>query len=101
MARLDSIASYVKSGNAGASFITFDIGFADEEQFRRVSESPGLAANVVAPLYNLTPVDVAIFAYAPALIVKITIPRAGSAGGIEERDFDGVQQFAPLLDLEI
>jgi hypothetical protein len=23
------------------------------------------------------------------------------AGGIEERDFDGVQQFAPLLDLVI
>ena len=101
MARLDTVASYIKSGNAGASFITFDIGFADEEQFDRVSGSEGLSAAAIGRLYSIDPADVAIFAYAPALIVKITIPRGGSSGGIEERDFDGVQQFAPLLDLEI
>lgn len=101
MARLDTVASYIKSGNAGASFITFDIGFADHTQFERVSQSAGLSASAIAPLYNLAAEDISIFAYAPAMIVKITIPRAGSSGGIDERDFDGVQQFAPLLDLEI
>lgn len=101
MARLDTVASYIKSGNAGASFITFDIGFASEEQFLRVSQSEGLNAAAIAPLYNLQAADVAIFAYKPALIVKVTIPRAGTSGGIEERDFDGVQQFAPLLELDV
>ncbi len=101
MARLDSVARYIKSGNAGASFITFDIGFDDEDQFQQVSGSGRITPSAIAPLYNLDEADVAIFAYAPALIIKITIPRSGSSGGIEERDFDGVQQFAPLLDLEI
>lgn len=101
MARLDTVASYVKSGNAGASYITFDIGFRDKGSFDRVSRSEGLSAEVIAPIYNLDPADIAIFAYVPALIIKVTIPRSGCSGGIEERDFDGVQQFAPLLDLEI
>jgi len=101
MARLDTVASYIKSGNAGASFITFDIGFADEDRFRAVTRSPALSAAAIARLYNLDAADVAIFAYAPAHIIKITIPRPGSSGGIDERDFDGVQQFAPLLDLDI
>ncbi|AUW57156.1 DUF4387 domain-containing protein [Sphingobium sp. SCG-1] len=101
MARLDTVATYIKSGNAGASFITFDIGFENEDQFDRVRKSPGLSAAAIAPCFNLDADDVAVFAYQPALIVKITIPRAGSSGGIEERDFDGVQQFAPLLDLEV
>ena len=37
----------------------------------------------------------------PARIIKVTLPRPAMSGGLAERDFDGVQQFAPLLDIPV
>jgi hypothetical protein len=98
--KLVDIASFIKSSNAGASFLTFDIGFDDAEDFRRVVESGILDPELISRLYPIAPADVQIYAYAPSAVIKITIPRPVMSGGIAERDFDGVQQFAPLLDIE-
>lgn len=99
--RLRDAASFVKSANAGASQLTFDIGFADPERFRAVVAGGAVSREAVAKLYRIRPEDVAIYPYTPASTIKITVPRPVISGGIEERDFDGVQQFIPLLDLEI
>ena len=99
--KLEHAASFIKSANAGASQLTFDIGFADAERFRAVVASGAVSREAVATRYRIRPEDVAIHPYTPASTIKITIPRPVISGGIEERDFDGVQQFIPLLDIEI
>ena len=99
--KLSELATFIKSANAGATQLTFDIGFADEATFRRVVESGAIDANKVAALYGVARDRVRIYAYTPACAIKITIPRPSLSGGLDERDFDGVQQFAPLLDIEV
>jgi len=99
--KLADIASFVKSANAGATLITFDIGFPDNETFRRVLRCGALSPEAIAKIYRLKREQVRIYEYAPASTIKITLPRPSMTGGIDERDFDGVQQFAPLLDIEV
>ena len=98
--KLMDAASFIKSSNAGASYLTFDIGFATAEAFHRVVKSGALTPEVLSGLYPIPPSEVQIYAYEPSLVIKITIPRPVMSGGLAERDFDGVQQFAPLLDIE-
>lgn len=99
--KLSELAGFVKSANAGASLLTFDIGFDDEALYRHVVASDAIRPDVIAALYRISPCDVKIYPYSPATTIKITIPRLVISGGIDERDFDGVQQFAPLLDLDV
>ena len=101
MARLSELTTFIKSANAGASRITFDMGFASRDLFDRVAASGAVSPAAIAPLFGIAPEEVAVFAYLPALMIKVTIPRPAKSGGVAERDFDGVQQFAPLLDLEV
>ena len=39
--------------------------------------------------------------FAPALAVKITLPREIASGDVGDRDVYGAQQHAPLLDIEL
>lgn len=98
---LDELASFIKSTNAGATRLTFDIGFADGQTFRRAVASRAINPTIVGSLYGIAPQCVEIHEYAPARIIKVTIPRPVMSGGLAERDFDGVQQFAPLLDIPV
>jgi Domain of unknown function (DUF4387) len=99
--RLSEVAASIKSANAGASQITMDVAFADETTFERVARSGLLNAEVIARIYRVDPGAVEIHHYRPAHTIKVTMPRAVLSGGIEENDFDGVQQYIPLLDLEV
>jgi hypothetical protein len=99
--KLSEVANSVKSANAGATQITMDIAFRDFATYRKVFESGALAPAVIAPLYRIDPAEVEIHDYDPASTIKITIPRAVVSGGIAERDFDGVQQYIPLLSIEV
>lgn len=99
--KLSQIATSIKSANAGATQITMDIAFADPEAYRRVTSSGALSKALVARLYKVAESDVQIYPYDPARTIKITVPRAVLSGGVEERDFDGVQQYIPLLDIEV
>jgi hypothetical protein len=99
--KLSQIATSIKSANAGATQITLDIAFADPSAYRRVVASGGLSKALIADLYKVDVSEVEIYDYDPASTIKITVPRAVVSGGIEERDFDGVQQYIPLLDIQI
>jgi hypothetical protein len=99
--RLSDVAASIKSANAGASQITMDVAFADPDTFERVARSSLVNAEVIARIYRVDADDVEIHLYRPALTIKVTMPRAVLSGGIEENDFDGVQQYIPLLDLEV
>jgi hypothetical protein len=101
MARLDDISVAIKSANAGASWITFDIVFEDVVAYRHAQGSGVLNADLFARTYRVNPAQVRIHYCEPVLTIKATIPRSTSSGGADETDFDGVQQFIPLLSVQI
>jgi uncharacterized protein DUF4387 len=102
MTTLGDVAASVKSANAGATQLTMEIGFADAETFDRVCAAvlPTLP-ETVGLRYGLPADAVRVWAYRPALTLKITVPRGSFADQLAETDFDGVQQHVPLLDVRV
>ncbi len=92
---LGELAQSLKSANAGASLITFDVFFATAEDLERAR--PAISQALIAELYSVRPDDVQVFVLPAFLAMKVTIPRLTMFGSIDERDFDGVQQHAALL----
>lgn len=87
----------VRSKNAGPFSVTFDLFFGDAETFHEVVRSGAITPETVAPHYNLSPADVRVFPFEPALAVKVAIPREVPGGSPGDRDVAGGQQFVPLL----
>ncbi|GGC00648.1 hypothetical protein GCM10011494_19010 [Novosphingobium endophyticum] len=99
--RLGDLAPGLKCRNAGASWLTFDIPFSTLEDLELVIRSGAINERMIAEIYGVPFEHVSIYVYKPAVAIKVTLPRASAAGGVDESDFDGAQQFAPLLDVEI
>jgi hypothetical protein len=99
--RLDAIAKVIRSKNAGPCLLTLDVMLPDEATFAYVSARVGALRQQVAQRYGRSENEVAVLPFAPALAVKITLPRDIVSGGIGDRDVYGAQQHAPLLDLEL
>jgi hypothetical protein len=98
---LGSVASAVKSANAGASMLTLDMTFATAATLQAVIDNGLLSASSIASCYAVDPEAVQLFVCWPVLAIKVTIPRREPSGGRGETDFDGTQQFIPLLGLEV
>ena len=101
MVKLVELADGIRSANAGASRRTFDVMFDDEDRFDRVRKSGVIDKETIGKLYRLPPESIEIYAYEPALTIKITMPRSVMAGNPDDTDIDGKQQHAPLLDIEV
>jgi hypothetical protein len=99
--RLDAIAKVIRSKNAGPCLLTLDIMLPDEATFAYVSARAGPLRRQVAQRYGRSENEVAILPFAPALAVKITLPRDIVSGDIGDRDIYGAQQHAPILDIEL
>ncbi|MBS0278196.1 MAG: DUF4387 family protein, partial [Proteobacteria bacterium] len=85
--KLSEIAFFIKSNNAGATFLTFDIGFKDAQAFDRVMASGTIGESMIETLYPFARGHVRIYAYRPALVIKVTVPRPATSGGPAERNF--------------
>jgi len=101
MTRLADLAAGVRSSNAGASRLTFDVIFDDEATWQRVVDSGRVGAAPLAALLGMALDDVRVYYYRPALAIKVTIPRGVLAGNPEDTDIDGKQQHVPLLSIDI
>jgi hypothetical protein len=101
VATLRDITEAIKSANAGASWLTFDVVFPDLATLRTVWDSHVLSPELFQRLYRVDARSVQVFRCDSIHTVKVTIPRHSGLGGPDETDFDGVQQFAPLLDVSI
>jgi len=99
--RLDAIAKVIRSKNAGPCLLTLDIMVPDEATFAYVSARAGALRRQVAQRYGRSENEVAVLPFAPALAVKITLPRDIVSGDIGDRDIYGAQQHAPILDIEL
>jgi hypothetical protein len=96
---LGEFARTVKSANAGASWLTFDLFFHTTADLEIAA--PQLNPARVAAVYGLAADDVQVFIVSALSVIKVTIPRGPALGSVGERDFDGVQQHALLIDLPI
>jgi Domain of unknown function (DUF4387) len=101
MPKLRNLVESIKSANAGASWMTFDLVLPDDELLESIWAGGVLSPELVGRLYHLDRKAVRIFRCDPVRTIKITIPRQSGLGGPDETDFDGVQQFVPLLDVDV
>lgn len=101
MSTLASLASLIRSKNAGPFVLTFDIMFDEPERYRRVKASGALSREVIAALYRVPAEHVQFFFCDHALAVKASIPRPVIQGDLGDSDGHGGQQYAPLMDIEI
>ena len=100
--KLSDLATVIRSKNAGPFELTFDVLFANYDDFERVVRSKVLSAEAFAGLFGISVSDViAVVEFEPALAIKVTIKRMRSSGAFGETDVYGAQQHAPLLSLEI
>src|SRR5262249_59413559 len=99
--RLPSVAKVIRSKNAGPCLLTLDVMLTDEATFAYVVRRIGPLRRLVAERYARSENEVAVHPFAPALAVKITLPRDVISGDIGDRDVYGAQQHAPLLDIQL
>ena len=101
MPKLKDVARHVRSKNAGPFWITIDIFFNDDEDFRRYASSPALRREAVGALYGVPSHLLKRFEVPALLTVKLSYPRETPQGGALERDMHGGQQYVRLLDVEV
>ena len=101
MAKLKDLASVLRSKNAGAFQITFDIMFADKATYEKVKQTGVINSDLFARLYKVPVEKVQFTEYDAAYAFKGTIPRRISSGDVGDTDVYGAQQHAPLLDVEV
>ena len=99
--RLDSIAKVIRSKNAGPCLLTLDVMLSDEASFGYVATRIDALRAQVARCYGRSENEVAVLPFAPALAIKITLPREIASGDVGDRDVYGAQQHAPLLEIEL
>ena len=101
MDKLSSLASLIRSKNAGPFMLTFDVLFSEEATYERVKNSGALTRTVVAKQYGLSENEVQFFFCDKALAIKASIPRPTIQGDIGDADGHGGQQYIPLMDIEV
>jgi len=95
--KLVDCARVIRSKNAGPTTLTLDLMFEDKARYRRALGSPALTPEAIAPLYRVSPDCVRVIACAPALAIKIVLPRRTIAGNPGDKDVYGAQQHGPML----
>ncbi len=99
---LSELAKTIRSKNAGTDKITFDIIFADRENYERVLRSNVLTRTSVAALFGIDEARITDFVvFDPAFAIKFTMLRERPSGSPGDGDIFGAQQYAPLLSLAV
>ena len=100
--KLSALAKTIRSKNAGADLITFDVIFAERATYERVKRARVLTRESVCRLYRIPPERIADFVeFDPGNAIKFTITRLRPSGSPGDPDIFGAQQYAPLLDIEV
>jgi len=97
------LAKVIRTKNAGPYIYTADILFEDYEVYKGVKESGIINKELVAKLYNVPLKDLVtdVIFFDPGKSIKINIRRPVVSGDIGDTDILGMQQHAPLLNIEI
>jgi hypothetical protein len=101
MPTVKDVCHHVRSKNAGPYWVTIDLFFAGEENFRQYAESPALGGALFERLFGADPKLVKRFAIPSLHTVKLSYARTSPQGGMVERDMHCGQQYVRLLDVEL
>jgi hypothetical protein len=101
-ASLLELAKIIRSKNAKAYELTFDIIFKERETYERVKETGIITEQLISKLYRIPAENVmSVIWFDPGNAIKTTIRRPIVAGDLGETDVYGAQQHAPLLEIKI
>ena len=101
MATIADLAVLVRSKNAGPFWLTIDIMFDSEDNYRRVRDSEAINRAGIARMFRREPADIIVVNHDAALAIKVSFPRPQSSGSKYDSDVYGGQQYAPILSLVI
>ena len=101
MPRLGEVCRHIRSKNAGPFWVTVDLFFDGEENFRRYCDSPALGPALFERLFGTDPALVKRIPVDTLHMIKISYPRPQPQGWMRERDMHAGQQFARLRDVEL
>ena len=101
MSRIRDVCSHVRSKNAGPFWITVDLFFDGEENYRRYRDTPTLNGVLFARLYGANPRLVKRLPVDSLQMIKLSYPRPHPQGWIHERDMHSGQQYVSLLDIAL
>jgi hypothetical protein len=99
--KLWQITKLIRSKNAGAFELTFDVIFKDRAGYEKVRDAKLINAEWFGTTYRMKPEAVTIINYDAANAIKITIPRPVISGDIMDTDVFGGQQYGPLVELDV
>ncbi len=96
------IASVIRTKNAGPYWFSADIMFDNTELYQAVKESQAFSRERVARLYNVDLENISeVIYHDEGRIIKVNIKRPFVSGSPGDSDVLGMQQHAPLLDIDI
>ena len=98
---LGELAKLIRSKNAGPFWITFDIMFATDTDFKRVVSAKVLTKSWIAQTYQVEEDSVIFVEITVASAIKFSFPRPRIQVGLGETDMYFGQQYAKLLIIEI
>jgi hypothetical protein len=99
---ITSVASVIRSKNAGPFELTLDILFKDKGTYLYLKNCGFFSRELFAALYDVPLGDILkVVHFDPAFAVKCTMVRQVVSGTPGDTDVYGAQQHAPLLGLEV
>ena len=101
MPKLRDVCRHIRSKVAGPFWVTIDLFFDTEENYRKYHDNAAIRPAAIAKIYETDASMVAIYAVDDLNMIKISYPRATPQGGVVERDLHSGQQYVSLLDVEM
>ena len=98
---LGDLAKLIRSKNAGPFWITFDIMFDNDIDFKRVVSAKVLTKEWISETYRIPEDSIIFLEIASARAIKFSFPRPRIQGDSGATDMYSGQQYAPLLDLHV
>jgi hypothetical protein len=101
MEKVQDIAHYVRSKNAGPFWVTLEIFCDDETSYQRIKNSENVTREKVAELYGAEISMVKSFYIDNIRVIKFSYPRPLPSGHKYENDMHAGQQYIRLAELEV
>jgi|SRR5699024_2203320 len=101
--KLAELAPVIRSKNAGPYWYTIDVIFDSAEVYRVVKDSKIITRELIAKIYNNIDLENVsdIIYFDEGRSIKVNIRRPYSSGCPYDTDVLGMQQHAPMLDIQI
>jgi hypothetical protein len=101
MAKVEDIALYVRSKNAGPFWVTIEIFCDTDVAYRKIVNSSSLSGEKIAELYGVEASRVKVFEIDSLRVRKYSFPRPLPSGHKYENDMHYGQQYIRVADLEV